>query len=267
MATSVMRDSCRLRKVSIVSFHCAIIRDSCVPASTNCSARSRPDSNLCSWDHISGVGADPKEETGRELTSYKGEYRVSLLHLTENLIVWLCDRLLHMTMLSVMTTSRLIAWTHLFFTSGLGGKCRTTNRLPSPVDSRTEAHNYHEWSCCSMAAVINTMTKHYSPAFISNSKKSNLGMSPDTAQSRACSIGLIRIRRTRTLSDDEFDSGQLNPDESSELIQLIRKIYGWVQMSLTRARKMTWRILRLPHLDLNRTIAQHSSSHLILWVP
>ena len=38
---------------------------------------------------------------------------------------------------------------------------------------------------------------------------------------RACLIGLIRIRRAHPFSDDAFDSAQLNPDESSELIQLI----------------------------------------------
>ena len=43
---------------------------------------------------------------------------------------------------------------------------------------------------------------------------------------RARSIGLIRIRRTPPFSDDAFDSAQLNPDESSELIHLIRKNYG-----------------------------------------
>ena len=61
-------------------------------------------------------------------------------------------------------------------------------------------------------------------------------------------------------SDDMFDSAQLNLDESSELI---RKIYEWVRMSLTRvhARERMWRILWLPPPDLNRMIAQHSSSH------
>ena len=43
---------------------------------------------------------------------------------------------------------------------------------------------------------------------------------------RACSIGLIRIRRTPPFSDDTFDLAQLNPDESSELIHLIQKNYG-----------------------------------------
>ena len=41
----------------------------------------------------------------------------------------------------------------------------------------------------------------------------------------ARSIGLIRIRRTPPFSDEAFDWAQLNPDESSELIQLIRKKY------------------------------------------
>ena len=40
---------------------------------------------------------------------------------------------------------------------------------------------------------------------------------------RACSIELIRIRRTPPFSDEAFDWAQLNPDESSELIHLIRK--------------------------------------------
>ena len=42
----------------------------------------------------------------------------------------------------------------------------------------------------------------------------------------ARSIGLILIRRTPPFSDEAFDWAQLNPDESSELIQLIRKKYG-----------------------------------------
>ena len=50
---------------------------------------------------------------------------------------------------------------------------------------------------------------------------------------RARSIGLIRIRRTYPFPNDTFNSAQLNPDESSDLIQLIWKIYGWVRMSLT----------------------------------
>ena len=45
-------------------------------------------------------------------------------------------------------------------------------------------------------------------------------------QHRTCSIGLIRIRRTPPFSDDALDWAQLNPDESSELIHLIRKNYG-----------------------------------------
>ena len=40
---------------------------------------------------------------------------------------------------------------------------------------------------------------------------------------RARWIGLIRIRRTPLFSDDAFDWAQLNPDESSERFQLIRK--------------------------------------------
>ena len=40
---------------------------------------------------------------------------------------------------------------------------------------------------------------------------------------RARSIGLIRIRRTPPFSDEAFDWAQLNSDESSELIRLIRK--------------------------------------------
>ena len=42
-------------------------------------------------------------------------------------------------------------------------------------------------------------------------------------RSRARSIGLFRIRRTHPFSDDAFDWAQLNLDESSELIRLIRK--------------------------------------------
>ena len=37
---------------------------------------------------------------------------------------------------------------------------------------------------------------------------------------------IIRIRRTPPFSDDAFDWAQLNSDESSELIHLIRKNYG-----------------------------------------
>ena len=40
---------------------------------------------------------------------------------------------------------------------------------------------------------------------------------------RACWIGLIRIGRTPLFSDDAFNWDQLNPDESSERFQLIRK--------------------------------------------
>ena len=47
-----------------------------------------------------------------------------------------------------------------------------------------------------------------------------------TGTVRARSIGLIRKRRTPPFSDDAFDPAHLNPDESSELIQLIRKNYG-----------------------------------------
>ena len=43
---------------------------------------------------------------------------------------------------------------------------------------------------------------------------------------RAHSIGLIRIRRSPSLSDETFDWAQLSPDESSEFIQVIRKKYG-----------------------------------------
>ena len=43
---------------------------------------------------------------------------------------------------------------------------------------------------------------------------------------RARSIGLIRIRRTPPFSDEAFDGAHPNPDESSELIRLIRKIHG-----------------------------------------
>ena len=50
----------------------------------------------------------------------------------------------------------------------------------------------------------------------------------------ARSTGLIRIR-TPPLLYDTFDWAQLNPDESSELIHLIRKSYVRVRMSLTRA--------------------------------
>ena len=83
---------------------------------------------------------------------------------------------------------------------------------------------------------------------------------------RARSIGLIRIR-TPPFSDEAFDWAQLNPDESSEFIQLIRKKYGWVRMTLTRAHtrypREDVKVLRLPQSDLNRTVAQRNAAHLI----
>ena len=81
----------------------------------------------------------------------------------------------------------------------------------------------------------------------------------------ARSIGLMRIRRTPPFSDDAFDWAQLNPDESSELIHLIRKKLRTSSDELdtrTHPREDVM-ILRLPHSDLNQTVAQHSSSHLI----
>ena len=56
---------------------------------------------------------------------------------------------------------------------------------------------------------------------------------------KARSIGLIRIGRTPPFSDEAFDWAQLNPDESSELIQLIRKStdeFGWAWHAPTPAR-------------------------------
>ena len=53
----------------------------------------------------------------------------------------------------------------------------------------------------------------------------DLRMKRHTSSYRARSTGLIRIRRTPPFSDDAFDLAHLNPDESSELIQLIRKYY------------------------------------------
>ena len=52
---------------------------------------------------------------------------------------------------------------------------------------------------------------------------------------RLGSSGLGGLLRFRMIIYDAFDWAQLNPDESSELIRLIPKIYGRVRMSLTRA--------------------------------
>ena len=73
----------------------------------------------------------------------------------------------------------------------------------------------------------------------------------------ARSIGLIRIRRTPALSYDAFDWAQLNPDESSELIHVSRKKLRMSSDELdprTLAREDV-KVLRLPHSDLNRTVA------------
>ena len=49
---------------------------------------------------------------------------------------------------------------------------------------------------------------------------------------RARSIGLIRIRRTHPFSDDAFDWAQLNPDESSELIRVVRNTQKYGPLGL-----------------------------------
>ena len=71
---------------------------------------------------------------------------------------------------------------------------------------------------------------------------------------RVCSIGLIRIRRTPPFSEDAFDSSQL-------IRKKLRMSSG--ELDTHPGPREDVKVLRLPHSYLNRTVAQHSSSHLI----